>query len=96
MKQKPLLDELPKPAVPAAPPPQVTHGALIALLYELLAATRVKAVSGYVRGRCIACNRPHVKGFPCHCPGHRAIALLAAMEVENTSSENLIQRERTD
>lgn len=51
------------------------------LLRRLLNAMRVRAVAGYLKGRCLACNYPHVRGIcRANCPCHEGRAILGMEE----------------
>lgn len=67
-------------ARPTEQPPISLDDSLTAieLLTKLLLTTRVRAVAGFIRDRCLACNHPHSGSMGCrsHCVHHEALAFL--------------------
>lgn len=65
------------------PPPKVSDTPRATdLLKEVLEATRVRSMSGWQRGRCLACNHPHPHFRVCECPHHSALAYLKELGIE--------------
>jgi hypothetical protein len=59
-------------------------GKVCGLLAGLLSATRVRAIAGYKRDRCLACDHPHTV-IPCKCVHHAAEEFLKARGFELVS-----------
>jgi RNase P subunit RPR2 len=54
----------------------------VEMLKAVLEANRVRAIGGWKRDRCLACDHPHPAFKVCECPHHKAIAFLKGLGIE--------------
>ena len=57
-------------------------GRLAEALQRVLGYSRVRVIGGWRRGRCLACNVPHLFKRRCPCPHHKAEELLEELGIK--------------